>query len=72
MIEIILDFCAHCGVLCESGQGLEINPRCLNCHGPLKERKHRAQGVFSEEDAVKLQNPLMYVSDYTGNQSDDD
>ena len=54
----ILDFCGYCGSLLEEGQGLEEEPRCLNCGNLVKDRDNRVQGTFSALDADRLHQAL--------------
>ena len=52
--EVILDFCAYCGVLLPEGVGLEDNLTCHNCSQPIDDRGDRCQGTFSGQDAEKM------------------
>lgn len=54
--RLILDFCAHCGVLLPEGLGLEDLPRCDVCDNGVKDRGDRIQGIFSKEDFIKIDN----------------
>lgn len=48
--EVIISFCAGCGMLCQPEQ-----ERCGNCNHNNLPREGRIEGIFSWEEARKLQ-----------------
>jgi len=53
-MKVILSFCAGCGMLLESGKGLQPEPSCDNCGAPVKEAGERVEGEFEEKEARQL------------------
>lgn len=51
---VVLDFCAHCGVLLTENIGDDVDDNCVNCGGDVSIEDYRCVGTFPRLDAERL------------------